>query len=107
VVDFAKAARESIIQLDILKYLNGLANCKAIKIMAANEGGTPDIFCVYRGVPLIFEIKASEKDAMAAPESQKRQAMQMDQWLAAGARVFYAWDLVVPMWAIADVTKKL
>ena len=106
-VNFAKAAKESLIQYDILKYLNGLAMCKAIKIMAANEGGTPDIFCVYRGVPCVFEIKASEKDAMAAPENQKRQAMQMDQWLAAGARVFYAWDLTVVIWAINDIAKKL
>jgi len=99
--------KESEIQKQILDYLNGLPNCKAIKILKANEEGTPDIFCCYRGVPLIFEVKASEKDAMAAPENQKRQAMQMDQWLAAGARVFYAWDLAVVVWAINDISKKI
>ena len=92
-VDFARATKESIIQLDILKYLNGLPNCKAIKVMAANEGGTPDIFCCYRGVMVIVEVKASERDAWDAARHQKRQRMQMDQWADAGARVMYVWSL--------------
>jgi Holliday junction resolvase len=106
-VDFAKATRESLIQLDILKYLNGQPLCKAIKVMKANEEGTPDIFCVYRGVPLIIEVKASEADAVAAVDNQKRQAMQMDQWQDTGARVIYAWDLVAVEWILHDIRKKL
>lgn len=106
-VDFSKAAKESLIQMDILKYLNSLPMCKAIKVMSANEAGTPDIFCVYRGVPLIIEVKATEADAVAAVENQKRQAMQMDQWQEVGARVIYAWDLVVVQWIINDIGKKL
>ena len=34
-------------------------------------------------------------------------AQKVDQWLAAGARAFYAWDLTVVIWAINDIAKKL
>ena len=106
-VNFAKAAKESIIQLDILKYLNGLEMCKAIKIMVANEGGTPDIFCVYRGVPIILEVKASEKDAWAAMENQKRQFMQLNQWRDTGAKVMYVWSLDMMKDIICETRIKL
>ena len=106
-VNFEKAARESIIQLDILKYLNGLEMCKAIKIMAANEGGTPDIFCVYRGVPVILEVKASEQDVLRSAVEQKRQHMQMDQWETTGAMTAYVWSLEGVETLITHIAKKL
>lgn len=106
-VDFAKATKESIIQLDILKYLNSLPNCKAIKVMAANEDGTPDVFCCYRGTMLILEVKASEKDAMASVEDQKRQYMQMVQWRQAGARVLYVWSLDMAKEVIGNIGVKI
>jgi len=106
-VNFAKAAKESLIQYDILKYLNGLKMCKAIKIMAANEAGSPDIFCVYRGVPVILEVKASEQDVLRSAVEQKRQHMQMDQWETTGAMTAYVWSLEGVETLITHIAKKL
>ena len=89
----AKAIVESILQRQILHYLNALPNCKAVKVMKANEEGNPDIFCCYRGVFIALEVKASEKDYRDAPENQKRQAMQLIQWHSAGAVTAYVWEL--------------
>jgi Holliday junction resolvase len=106
-VDFSKAAKESLIQRDILKYLNGLPMCKAIKIICANEGGTPDIFCVYRGTPLVLEVKATEQDVLRSALDQKRQHMQMDQWETTGAMTAYVWSLEGVETLIAHISKKL
>lgn len=106
-VNFTKAAKESPIQYDILRHLNGLDMCKAIKILSANESGTPDIFCVYHGVPIILEVKASEKDAWAAMDHQKRQFMQLDQWRDTGARVMYVWSLDMVKDIICNIRIKL
>jgi len=92
-LNFAKAAKESLIQYDILKYLNGLPNCKAVKILKANEEGTPDIFCCYRGMAIVLEVKASAEDADRATIDQKRQLMQLEQWHQAGAWTRYVWSL--------------
>jgi hypothetical protein len=106
-VNFAKATLESLIQLDILKYLNGLPSCKAIKVMKANEEGNPDIFCCYRGTMVIMEVKASERDAWDAVRHQKRQRMQMDQWVDAGARVMYVWSLDMAKDIIGSIGTKI
>lgn len=89
----AKDIVESILQRQILHYLNALPNCKAVKVMKANEEGMPDIFCCYRGTMIAIEVKASEEDARVSREHQKRQAMQLEQWGEAGAFTMYAWDV--------------
>jgi Holliday junction resolvase len=106
-VDFGRAIKESLIQLDILRYLNGLPSCKAIKVMQANEEGNPDIFCCYRGMMVIMEVKASEKDAWAAMDSQKRQFMQMNQWRDTGATVMYVWSLDMAKYIIGNIGTKI
>lgn len=87
------ACKELVIQSDILKYLNGLLNCKAIKVMKANEEGNPDIFCCYRGTMVVLEVKDSASSALTARIKQKRQAMQMEQWKESGALVYCVWNL--------------
>ena len=44
-------------QTRILKYLKTLPHCWAIKVIAANERGCPDIICCYRGRFVGIEVK--------------------------------------------------
>lgn len=51
-------AKESQIQSEIIRCLNDrkIFNFKTI---ACNKRGIPDVFCLYKGVPIFFEIKTS------------------------------------------------
>jgi len=102
-----KKLSEAHIQKQILDYLNGLSNCKAIKIMAANEAGTPDIFCCYRGVTIVLELKASEKEARESQHKQKRQHLQLKQWGETGAFVNKIWNLDMVKKIIGDIGTKI
>jgi len=45
-------------QTEILQYLKTLPRCWAIKVIAANERGCPDILCCYKGRFLGIEVKS-------------------------------------------------
>jgi Holliday junction resolvase len=70
---------EKQIQKKILDYLN--ARGKAIKIMEANEVGTPDIISVVDGIPYILEVKQPSKSATPI------QLYQLQEWSKTGAHV--------------------
>ena len=53
----AEFEAESKIQRNILRYLNSLDECWAIKVIVANERGIMDIFCCYKGMFVVFEVK--------------------------------------------------
>ena len=48
---------ESAIQAKILKHLRSIPNCWAIKVVAANCNGTPDILACINGQFYAFEVK--------------------------------------------------
>jgi len=83
---------EQKVQKKILDHLNSLDNCKAIKIVLANEAGTPDIFCVWRGNAILIEVKASEEDALKSMKRQPIQQVRQQEWVTAGAYAITAWD---------------
>ena len=72
---------ESTFKNRILKYLNGLPGCKAIKMHGNQyvEAGTPDIFCCYRGRPVLLELK------LPGNEPTVIQLKRLEEWRAAGA----------------------
>lgn len=45
------------LQTKILKYLKKLPECWAVKVMAANERGCPDIIGCYKGYFFAIEVK--------------------------------------------------
>lgn len=81
---------ESRIVKKILAYLNGLDNCKAIKIHGSPymEAGTPDVLCIYRGAPIWFEVKAASPGKVS--DIQRR---RLEEWSTAGARCAVVYSL--------------
>ena len=73
-------AKESQLQAKILKYLDGLRGCKAIKVISANERGIPDLHVCYKGRYIAFEIKSP------VGKVSKIQALQLTKYLQAGAQ---------------------
>jgi len=67
-----------------LDFLNGLSNCKAIKLHGGvfMEAGTPDILAVKNGKAIFLEIKKPGKQYMPT----EIQAERLSQWYTAGAR---------------------
>lgn len=47
---------EKDIQSRIIKWLNQ-KEIFNFKIIAANKNGIPDLFCLYKGLPIFFEVK--------------------------------------------------
>jgi len=45
-------------QAKVLKWLKTVPKCKAIKVITANEAGTPDVHICYRGRYIVWECKA-------------------------------------------------
>jgi len=85
--------RESDIQHDILEYLNGQDCCKVVKISLSNEAGTPDIFCVRRGTPILLEVKRDKAAARRAETAQPIQTQRKIEWRDAGAYCETVWDV--------------
>ncbi len=50
--------KEAVVQLKILKYLNSLPGCWAIKVISANQRGVPDIVGCFRGRFISLELKS-------------------------------------------------
>lgn len=64
----------------ILRYLNALPQCRAIKVSGdAKRSGEPDIDCVYRGQAYKMEVKRP------GGKLTRLQAAVLAKWEAAGA----------------------
>lgn len=74
--------KESQIQKQILDYLNSLLYCWAIKVISANERGTPDILCSYNGMFYAFEVKVPTNGLSKIQEAQHKRIKK------AGAKVY-------------------
>jgi len=74
----------------IIKNLNSLPECKAIKFHgnAFTEAGTPDVICAYRGYAVLFEVKVPGK------KPAKIQEKRISEWSGAGAlcKVVFSWE---------------
>jgi len=73
----------------ILKYLNGLPSCKAVKNHGSiySEKGRPDIDVSHHGRHGVIEVK------IAPEEPTVIQWKRLDQWHLAGSRTMVAYDL--------------
>jgi len=84
---------EGKIQKKILDYLNGLDCCKAVKVMEANEAGTPDIACCWRGRMVMLEVKQGQEHAIRSCERQPIQVVRICEWQDAGAIAATVWSV--------------
>jgi len=75
------STKESTIQHNILKYLNNLDECKAVKYQGGyySKNGTPDILCCFKGYFVAFEVKG-EKGVLT-----KLQQKELEAWGRVGA----------------------
>ena len=76
--NLSQPVNEAVVQLKILKYLNGLSDCWAIKVISANQRGVPDILGCYRGRFIALEVKS------ASGKPSKIQQAQLDAIKKAG-----------------------
>ena len=75
---------EKTITNNILKYLNGLPDCRARKIPGGMYGGGwPDILCVYLGKAIFFEVKRPEVGRLT--DLQKK---ELESWREVRADAF-------------------
>ena len=81
-----QTVRESTIVANIMKYLNGLPNCKAEKTHGGFYGnsGKPDITGCIKGRRFEIEVK-TEKGVIS-----ELQLVQLELWRKAGAVAFVA-----------------
>jgi len=72
---------ETKIVNEILEYLNGLDQCRAVKVHGGYYGnnGEPDIDCVYRGRSLKIEVK------VPGQVPTRLQTKRLEQWKEVGA----------------------
>ena len=75
---YSQPVNEAVVQLKILKYLNSLPDCWAIKVISANQRGVPDILGCYRGRFIGLEVKS------ASGKPSKIQQVQLDAIKKAG-----------------------
>ncbi|MBO8158844.1 VRR-NUC domain-containing protein [Thermosyntropha sp.] len=74
---------ESTVVKNIIKYLNSLDNCRAIKTSGdAKRAGEPDIDCVYCGQSIKLEVKRPGNNRVT-----KLQQAMLQKWADAGAVV--------------------
>lgn len=74
---------ETIITRKILKHLNVLPGCRAIKLNRTHFGmrGTPDILCFRDGQTVFFEAKTPERKKLTMIQGK-----QFRDWRAVGAK---------------------
>ena len=74
---------------EILKYLNSVDKCRAVKIHGGMYGnaGEPDIDCVYKGRAIKIEVKRKGN------KPSKIQEIVLDQWSRAGALSAWVTDV--------------
>ena len=72
---------ETALTYDILKALNALPCCKAIKLHGSRyqEAGTPDVHATAEGQSYWLEVKKDDE------EPTRLQAQRLKEWAAAGA----------------------
>ena len=70
--------RESALQARILRELNAVPGCKAVKLTPV-EVGSPDIIGSYLGRAFVIEVKVGGK------KPRRIQSLRLAQWAAAGA----------------------
>ena len=88
--------KESTLVNKILKYLNGLPNCKAIKRHGGMFGraGEPDITGCHKGKHFEIEVKVGNN------KLTEIQLQRLREWADTGAKTFVAYKLY-------DVTEKI
>ena len=74
---------ETTITRKILKHLNSIPGCRAIKLHMTQFGmrGTPDILCCKDGQTVFFEVKKPERKRLSMIQGK-----QFRDWRAVGAR---------------------
>jgi hypothetical protein len=83
-------ALESQITNRILKYLNGLEDCVAEKVMGnAFQFGRPDINACWKGRSVRIEVKTPDH----GNKPSKAQELNLRLWDKAGALAFVAYSL--------------
>ena len=73
---------ETTITRKIMKHLNALPGCRAIKLHMDQFGvkGTPDILCCRNGQTVFFEVKVPERRRLTMIQGK-----QFRDWRTAGA----------------------
>lgn len=83
------APLESAVVASILKYLNSLPDCRAIKTAGdAKRLGEPDIDCCYKGRAIKLEVKRPGREHGYSNDTGKLTKLQiatLSKWKAAGA----------------------
>lgn len=76
------SALEKTIVKAILRYLNALPGCRAVKQhgSAYSRAGAPDVSCVYRGQAYFFEVKRPGGEGPTPIQIE-----EMARWTRAGA----------------------
>ena len=74
---------ETTITRKILKHLNAIPECRAIKLHMSQFGqrGTPDILCCRDGQTFFFEVKTPKRRWL-----EMMQGVQFKKWRAVGAK---------------------
>ena len=70
VKSLSQPVNEAVTQLKILKYLNGLPDCWAVKVISANQRGVPDILGCCRGRFIAIEVKSADNKPSKIQQSQ-------------------------------------
>lgn len=81
--------KESNLAKKIIAYLNDSPGTRAVKMHGSvhMEAGLPDIFCVSRGRPFLFELKIGDE------KPSEIQKVQHRRWREAGATVEVVYSL--------------
>jgi len=81
---------ETSITASIMKYLNGLPECVAEKVMGnAYQFGRPDINACYQGKTYRIEVKTADN----GNKPSKSQELNLKKWAKAGAICIAVWSL--------------
>lgn len=88
---------ESVIQSEILKYLNAVPNSFCFKTISVNKRGIPDISFLYKGRAIYFEVKQPGR------KPHQLQEHQMSKILSAGG---YAY-VVTSLDEVKDIIKSI
>jgi len=76
---------ETTIARKLLKHLNAIPRCRAIKLHMTQFGlrGTPDILCCRDGQTVFFEVKTPKRRRL-----DKMQGKQFRDWRTVGAKCY-------------------
>ena len=81
---------EKNFQVEALKYLNSLPGCRAENVSGnAKQSGRPDINGCYRGRMFKVELKVPDNKNTTS----KKQSLELNRWIRAGAAVGVIYSL--------------